>query len=156
MVVVTWMDNGDGTMMFEVQGNDADNADMAGDYWVAVGFSRDNEMGEDTVCMSSNGFDPNTRLYWNPDGHDAPQYVGDDSGVENLSFESGTGFVYASFNRQTTLTFVAPTPDGPADEVNDLATESFFLLASAGVLSDGEPDKHDIRGFSSAAFDFMA
>ncbi len=154
--MVTWSDNGDGTMLFEMQVNEADNEEMAGDYWLAVGFSRDARMGEDTVCMAGSDFDPMTQLYWNPDGHDEQLYVGDDSGVESLSYESGTGFVYASFNRQVTLTFVAPTPDGPANEVNDLATESFFILAAAGVLSDGEPHKHDIRGYSAATIDFMA
>ncbi len=70
---------------------------------------------------------------------------------------SGPGFLYASFGRDVTLSYTAPTEEGPLDVTNDLATESYFALLAAGRLDDDTdlPDKHEEKEPSPQAFDFL-
>ncbi len=157
---VTWMDNGDGTMTFEVQSIDPHMSDQEVDasvHYISVAYSRDPEYSDDTSIMCSLGFEPTTRLYqavsW------LPVYVGDDEGLETVlvnnnvfflnrmdyitkqikllsQIEGGIGFVYASFIRPVSITYDAPTTEGsPVEEVNDLSAEPFYIMTAFGPLN---------------------
>ena len=86
-MVTSWVrsDDGDEPMYdFEAQ---ASFTGIDSDSYVAVGFSRDTRMEDDTVCMSSAQYSPATLLYWNI--HDNTMPVEDpaqgDNGVENTN-----------------------------------------------------------------------
>ncbi len=83
---VTWMDNGDDTMTFEVQSIDPHMPNDPIDtsvHWISVTFSRDDEHANDTSIICSTGFEPNTRLYHSIEW--LPIYVGNDEGLETNS-----------------------------------------------------------------------
>ncbi len=92
---VTWMDNDDGTMTFEVQSIDPDELDESVDtsaHWLSVTFSEDNAHADDTNIMCSTGFEPNTRLYWSVGF--LPVYVGNDEGLETIMVSRCQTIIY--------------------------------------------------------------
>ncbi len=44
--------------------------------------------------------------------------------------------MYASFIRPVSMSFIAPTTDGPMDEVNDLSTDPYYVMAALGPLNE--------------------
>ena len=155
--MTTWADNGDGNWVFEVMGA----WEGAGAGWVAAGFSRDAFMGDDTVLMV-NGALGEINLYWNIDAgtnemnetvkYSAP--VGNDEGLVETLVDAAGDVVYGRVVRQVRLEFQTPTIP-PAEEVNDLAPESFFLLCTSGnVDEDSLPTKHIAGSKSGDAIDF--
>eukprot|EP00095_Tigriopus_kingsejongensis_P003947 maker-scaffold1093_size63167-snap-gene-0.15 protein:Tk03947 transcript:maker-scaffold1093_size63167-snap-gene-0.15-mRNA-1 annotation:"ferric-chelate reductase 1-like protein" len=149
-LVVSWVNNG-GAYDFELQSANAENA------WVALGFSRDGEMGDDSVviCDAVSGA---TDLYWNVAESEEVKYplpVGDNTGLTAGSSNNDNG-VYCSFTQVASLTFL--TPVDPAEEVTfDLDSESFYLLLSSGQLdADGVIDQHNAIGISEGLVDLSA
>eukprot|EP00095_Tigriopus_kingsejongensis_P001141 maker-scaffold572_size133628-snap-gene-0.11 protein:Tk01141 transcript:maker-scaffold572_size133628-snap-gene-0.11-mRNA-1 annotation:"similar to H28G03.4" len=111
-LVVSWVNNG-GAYDFELQSANAENA------WVALGFSRDGEMGDDS----------------------------DNTGLTAGSSNNDNG-VYCSFTHAASLTFLTPV-DPAEEVTFDLDSESFYLLLSSGQLdADGVIDQHNAVGIS--------
>ncbi len=86
-MVSSWVRSGDGDeAMYDFEAQAAFIGITSRSY-VAVGFSRDTRMEDDTVCMSSARYSPATLLYWNI--HDNTMPVNDpaqgDNGVENIN-----------------------------------------------------------------------
>ncbi len=77
--MATWSDNGDGTVQFEAQSLEAEGDETPiddGNHWVGLAWSRDDDMGEDTVVISSAGFgegEDQNALYYNLPGYQGPQ-----------------------------------------------------------------------------------
>ena len=69
-----------------------------------------------------------------------------------LQFASEGEMVYARFTRPALLEFV--NPETGAMEVNDLDSESWYLLMSAGAVLGDVPMEHDEEGASSEIIDF--
>ncbi len=94
MLVVSWVASGTSVAMeaqaLEVEDDDTPIDD--GRHWIAVGFSTDDNMGEDTVIMSSQGFDDGEQstLYYNLEGHKGPVEVGDNSGIQQGTVRKAT------------------------------------------------------------------
>ncbi len=61
--------------------------------------------------------------------------------------------MYASFIRPVSLSFIAPTEDGPMDEVNDLSADSYYIIAALGLLDEnGELLEEEIEAASDQPF----
>jgi len=122
-------------------------------HYVAVGFSDDPDMGEDTVIAASFGFPDDTRsarLHYNYARRltRTSIAVGDDTPIRNPGLRSGGGSLYASFDIPVEFSYVAPTPAGPVEVTNNLADGKYVLVAS-GPLDDQELSYHSVRAFSS-------
>ncbi len=160
--VASWADNGDQTFTFEVQaafdGGDGDD----GDRYLALGFSEDSAMGEDTVVTTSlaGTFDPPSQLYWNVAASlytvavtGPPQ---ESNGVDFLDGAQEDSYYYVSFVRDSSISFTNPE-DGTATVDNDLGSGSYYLLVATGPLDEaGLPDQHDGRDTTEQPVDFTA
>eukprot|EP00095_Tigriopus_kingsejongensis_P003946 maker-scaffold1093_size63167-snap-gene-0.14 protein:Tk03946 transcript:maker-scaffold1093_size63167-snap-gene-0.14-mRNA-1 annotation:"ferric-chelate reductase 1 homolog isoform x1" len=154
-LVVSWVNNG-GAYDFELQSANAENA------WVALGFSRDGEMGDDSVviCDAMNGA---TDLYWNVAESEEVKYplpVGDNTGLTAGSSNNDNG-VYCSFTQVASLTFL--TPVDPAEEDNTGLTAgssnndngvycSFTQVASLTFLTPVDPAEEVTFDLDSESF----
>jgi len=109
--------------------NPEDGTADDGAHYMAVGFSDDDDMGEDTVIAASGRF---VSLYYNYAGFGSKSalLVGDNSAISDTQEIRADGAFYARFTIPVSFSYIAPTPSGPVDVTNDLAAGKFVLAAS--------------------------
>jgi len=135
---------------------DPDTGSIDDEYhYVALGFSDDPNMGDDTVYASSYGFGITAgsravQLHYNyVQGvfHNSFR-VGDDLSVHFYVLSHDGGALRSAFDINTVLTYIAPTPRGPVD-VNFNFYDGKYIMLSAGPLTDGlKLGYHSVRAVS--------
>jgi len=162
-LVVTWRPNqeDDGLFDFEAQTfyeeEDPDHG-FVGDglHYVAVGFSEDEFMGEDTAVIACTSLEPlKISLYWNVRSGTFRDSlpVGDTAGVDgDLVVDGDDNWMYTAWSRPVVMSFTAPTLQGP-QLINQDLTEPFYFLATAGHLEEEDGSLivsfHDVKAVSS-------
>jgi len=155
-LVVAWEVRGDRAFFEATASYEEDPADGTLNdlnHYVAVGFSDDSNMGEDTVIASSFNFPNGTRsarVHYNIARRITKTSVpvGDDTAVGSNALSSSAGELYVAFDIPVVFSYVAPTPNGPVEVTNNLADGKYVLVAS-GPLEDHELSYHSVRAFSS-------
>jgi len=153
-LVVTWVVDSD--VNFQVlaeyqEEEDEDGTIDDGNHYVAVAFSDDDGMGDDTAIIGSTAFSGDSvAVYYNfVDGRQRGSIaVGDNTAISNGNVEILDGALLATFTRPVAFSYTAPTPDGPQEKESDLAAGE-YVLASAGPLDEeGEVGYHSVRAIT--------
>ena len=138
-LVISFRPSSPGFAFFEMMHADP----SAADGWVAIGFSADQAMGDDSVVMATA---TGVESRWNNGPPIRASVETEDFGLVGAVVEAGEGTLYAAF--EMPVAFDAVNPNDGELKTEDLALEHIYLCAAGPLDPTGEPAKHNIAKFS--------
>jgi len=139
----------------EYEEEDPDNGSIDDlHHYVAVGFSDDRDMGDDTVIAASFGFarsGMSVQLHYNFVQRltRTSIRVGDNSAIQDYGMRSGLGSLSATFDIPIVFSYTAPTPRGPVDVTHDLRAGKYIFVAAGPLDDKGSVSYHSVRASSA-------
>ena len=138
-LVISYTPSSPGLAFFEMMY--ADPAATEG--YVAIGFSADQAMGDDSVVMATA---TGVTSRWNNGPPIRNNVATEDFGLVGAVVEAGEGILYAAF--ELPIAFPAVNPNDGELKTEDLALEHIYLCAGGPLDATGEPVLHTIYKYS--------
>ena len=139
-LVISYTPSSPGFAFFEMMHADP----AAADGWVAIGFSADQAMGDDSVVMATATGGVTSR--WNNGPPIRDSVATEDFGVVGAVVEAGEGTLYAAF--ELPVAFPAVNPNDGELKTEDLAQDHIYLCAGGPLDATGGPVQHSIAKYS--------
>lgn len=138
-LVISYTPSSPGLAFFEMMYADP----AAAEGYVAIGFSADQAMGDDSVVMATA---TGVTSRWNNGPPIRNNVATEDFGLVGAVVEAGEGILYAAF--ELPIAFPAVNPNDGELKTEDLALEHIYLCAGGPLDATGEPVLHTIYKYS--------
>ena len=138
-LVISYTPSSQGLAFFEMMYADP----AAAEGYVAIGFSADQAMGDDSVVMATA---TGVTSRWNNGPPIRNNVATEDFGLVGAVVEAGEGILYAAF--ELPIAFPAVNPNDGELKTEDLALEHIYLCAGGPLDATGEPVLHTIYKYS--------
>ncbi len=111
-------------------------------WYVAMGLSSDDEMGDDNVVICKNTADPENSIqaYYNEGKSDPIKLDDPNYNITDGSIEIINNLLYCSFTRSASMILEVGGEEVLEQDVNSVA---YYILMARGLLTNDEPEQHD-------------
>ncbi len=110
-------------------------------HWVAIGFSRDDKMGDDGVFLCHHKDKDYCNKFWNVDTPSKNTVKTKDADIESTGFAVNKGFMYAAFKQKFPFTWTNPS-NGKTETFDDETIHTVFIASGQMSTDMTTPLKH--------------